>query len=175
MRPIIEVIPAGLSFPVLSTGHSAATWPSPPLADKGPASGTGGGPGCGRYWGMGHWASQRPAGHVTSLTTRLPVGAAHFREEPEGIRGQQPSRVGWGQRSVGTLGCPQTPSDLQLLWAGVVAVGLGTPLKRLQVPGWDRIGPGATSLASDTPTPPHPTPEAPPCCVGKSRSGGYGA
>lgn len=28
MRPIIGVTPAGLSFPVLSTGHSAATWPS---------------------------------------------------------------------------------------------------------------------------------------------------
>ena len=68
------------------------------------------------------------------------------------------------------------PSDLQLLWAGVVAVGLGTPLKRLQVPGRDGIGPGATSLASghSHPTPPQ-LPEAPPCCVGKPRSGGYGA
>ena len=47
MRPIIGVIPAGLSFPVLSTGHSAATWPSPchdPLLIRGQRLAQEGGP-----------------------------------------------------------------------------------------------------------------------------------
>lgn len=53
---------------------------SRPLADEEPAStGRGQVPG-----GQGSGASQRPAGHVTALTTRLPMGAAHFREVPEG-------------------------------------------------------------------------------------------
>ena len=57
MQPIIEVIPAGLSFPVLSTGHSAATWPSPchdPLLIRGQRPAQEGGPGVA---GTGGWAS----------------------------------------------------------------------------------------------------------------------
>lgn len=114
MRPIVGMTPAGLSFPVLSTGYSAATWPSlchAPLADEGPASSTGWGqvPG-----GQDSGASQRLAGHVTALTTRLPIGAAHFGEVPEGTRGQDCGPHGdlpvdWGQSSVVTLGCLQTP------------------------------------------------------------------
>ena len=65
------------------------------------------------------------------------------------------------------------PSDLQLLWEGVGAVGLGTPLERLWVSGTG-LGLGPPPWPPDTPTPPQ-FPEVPPCCVGKPRSGGYRA
>lgn len=91
MRPIIGVTLAGLSFPVLSTGHSATSWPRlchDTLLMRGQRPAQEGGPDVADTRRTGQWASQRPAGHMTSLTTRLPMGAAHFREAPEGIRGQ---------------------------------------------------------------------------------------
>lgn len=103
---------------------------------------------------------------MTSLTTRLPVGAAHFREEPEGIRGQHcgphsdlPEQTGvsavWGP--LGVLRplhdpCPLTCSCSGQGWWlwGWAHLSRGSRCRDGM-----GLGPGPPPWPPDTPTPPH--------------------